>query len=370
MVKKGRAAVFIEPNRPMEIREYPVPDPEPGAILIRVKLCNICGSDIHAWHGDFQTTKIGGSLPTILGHEMTGVVEKLGEGVRVDSNGQPLSEGDRVIYQYFYHCGKCVHCLKGNTTACINLNMAMLGNSEEYPYFVGGFAEYYYLRPNHVVYKVPDKVPDEIVSGANCALAQVISGLNRVNFKFNETIVIQGAGGLGLYTSAVAKFMGAKKVIVIDGVDDRLELVKRFGADEIINLKEYKDARSRIKRVKELTDGIGADVVAELVGHPSVINEGLNMLALFGRYLEIGNISKGKTVELDPSNIVFGNKSITGVSLYEPIALKMALDFLERTINIYPYEELFSSKFKLTHINEAIEKSVNREVKRASIVMD
>lgn len=370
MLKTGRAAVFLEPNRPMELRDYPVPDPEPGAILIKVKMCNICGSDLHAWHGDFKTTKIGGVLPTILGHEMTGVVEKLGEGVHCDSNGEPLFEGDRVIFQYFFHCGKCPQCLKGNTVSCLNSRMAMLGNCEEYPHFVGGYADYYYLQPNHVIFKVPDTIPNEIVSSANCALSQVIYGLHRVGFSFNETIVIQGAGGLGLYTAAVAKHLGAKKVIVIDGVEERLQLVKRFGADETINLRELPDEKSRIKRVREFTNGVGADVVAEMVGIPGVINEGLNMLALSGRYLVIGNISRGKTFELDPSRIVFGNKSIIGVSLYEPFALKMALDFLEKTMEIYPFHELFTSKFKLTEINHAFKMAEKRLVTRPTIVMD
>lgn len=369
-MKSGRAAVFVAPRQPFEIREFPVPEPEPGAILVKVRLCNICGSDLHAWHGDFQTTKIGGALPTILGHEMMGTVAKLGAGVHRDFNGAPLSEGDRVVFQYFTHCGRCPQCLKGRTVSCLHSSMAMMGNCEQPPHFVGGFADYYYLKPNQVIFKVPDHVPDEVVSGANCALAQVIQGFQRVNLRFGETVVIQGAGGLGIYASAVAKHMGAKRVIVIDGVKERLELARQFGADETIDLQEYPDDRSRVARVRELTDGIGADVVVELVGHPGVVNEGLNMLALSGRYLEIGNISKGKVVELDPSKLVFGNKSIVGVSWYEPEALKMAMDFLSKTIDLYPYHRLFAVKFKLSEINHAFELAEKRAVPRATIVMD
>jgi D-arabinose 1-dehydrogenase-like Zn-dependent alcohol dehydrogenase len=368
-MKKGRAAVFVGANQSMELREYPVPLPEPGAIVIRVMMCNICGSDLHAWHGDFQMTKMGGTLPTILGHEMTGVINQLGEGVNKDSNGEPLSEGDRVIFQYFYPCKKCPNCLKGNTNICLHSNMAMLGNCETSPHFVGGFADYYYLLPNHVIFKVPENLPSEVVTGANCALAQVIYGLQKAHFSFNETIIIQGAGGLGLYTAAVAKHMGAKKVIAIDGVKERLDLIKRFGADETVDLTELQDERSRLRRVRELTDGLGADVVVEVVGKPEVVNEGLNMVALGGRYLEIGNINKGKTFELDPSRIVFGNKSIIGVSLYEPHALKMALDFLEQTVSIYPYQELFAIKFMLADINHAFEMAKKKQVLRATIVM-
>ncbi len=104
MVEKGRAAVYKAFGQPMEIKEYPVPEPEPGAILIKVRRANICGSDLHMWRGDLNLTALGAPLPAILGHEMTGTVAKLGEGVLTDSAGQPLAVGDRVVYRYFLPC--------------------------------------------------------------------------------------------------------------------------------------------------------------------------------------------------------------------------------------------------------------------------
>ena len=364
MAEKGRAAVYTEFGKPMEIREFPVPEPEPGAILIRVSMANICGSDLHMWRGDVNLTALGAPLPAIIGHEMTGTVAKLGDGVLTDSAGQPLAVGDRVVYRYFFPCGRCRTCLKGDDAACPMAPLATVSPCEEPPHFLGAYAEYYYLRPNHTIFKVPDNVTDAMVAPANCALSQVLY----VNFRLGETIAIQGAGGLGIYATALAKNMGADKVIVIDGIEERLKLAEAFGADELIDMRELKTPLERMMRVRELTGGSGADVVAELVGFPQVIPEGISMLANGGRYLEIGNISPLMTCEFDPSQLVMNNQSIVGVMLYTANAMKKALDFLSRAKDKYPFEKLLSRSYPLEQINEAFENQDKGLVSRSAIV--
>ena len=115
MADKGRAAIYKGLGIPMEIKEYPVPDPEPGAILVKVTVANICGSDMHMWRGDMNLGLLGATLPTILGHEATGKVAKLGAGISTDSAGQPLKVGDRVVWMYYYPCGRCPACLEGTS---------------------------------------------------------------------------------------------------------------------------------------------------------------------------------------------------------------------------------------------------------------
>jgi len=368
MVEKGRAAVYKGLGYPFEIKEYPVPEPEPGAILIKVSRANICGSDLHIWRGDLDLLSLGAPLPSILGHEMTGKVVKLGEGVSTDSAGQPLTEGDRVVHRYFYPCGSCRACLKGNDGACPIAPITFISNCEQPPHFLGPYAEYFYLRPKHTVFKVPDDLTDEMVAPANCALSQVIYGLGKVGFSFGETIAIQGAGGLGIYATAVARDMGAEKIIVIDGIDERLKLAKAFGADELIDLRELKTPMERSLRVKELTGGWGADVVTEVVGFPQVIPEGIDMLCNGGRYLELGNINFGMTYEADPSKLVTENKSIVGVMLYGPYALKQALDFLSRSKDKYPFDKILSRSYPLEEINRAFEEQDKGLVTRSTII--
>src|SRR5881398_1891234 len=287
MAETARMAVFHGAGKPFEIREYPVPDPEPGAMLIKVALANVCGSDLHYWRGELDYAKMGRPLPLNTGHEHVGRVAKLGQGVTTDSAGQPLAVGDRVAYRYFFPCGRCRACLRQRTKSCPVRQANWLVSCEVWPH-------------------------------------------------------IQGAGGLGVYACAVAREMGAGRVIVIDGVDERLALARRFGADTIVDLREHRTPEARVKRVTALTDGWGGDVVMELVGNPSVVDEGLRMTAPEGTYLEIGNINIGWEASFDPAWIVFGNRRIQGVAHYEAEHLKGALDLMARTRRKYPYHKVLS----------------------------
>src|SRR5437660_7378904 len=308
-MSKGKAAVFLGPGKPFEIRELPLPDVEPDAVLIRVALANVCGSDLHFWRGDAPLR-----LPEdgwIYGHEMTGRVARLGARVKTDSLGRPLKEGDRVAYTYFYPCGRCYACLANEPAACPAKIERPLGPSQ-FPHFHGAFAEYYYLRGRGAIFVVPDSLPDELVAPVNCALSQVIFGLARASLSFGSTVVIQGAGGLGIQAAAVAKDMGAATVIVVDQLPGRLELARAFGADHTINVKEVTDSRVRVNLVRKWTGGAGVDVACDFVGFPQVIPEGIEMLRSGGTYLEIGTISRGAKIELEPSLLVWGSKKIVG----------------------------------------------------------
>lgn len=364
----GRIARFDAPGKPFVIESVSLPEVGTGQILVRVTRANICGSDIHAWHGTFATGGLGGQLPTVLGHEMVGAVEALGDGVTADSNGLPLATGTRVVFPYFFCCHTCRNCLAGRRNACLNLTMAMLGRADRPPFFVGGYGDYFLLPAGAVVYTVPDSVSDDIAAGANCALSQVMYGLERVDLQLGDTVVVQGAGALGLYAIAVAKARGADRVIAIEGVPERLEMATGFGADAVIDINGTSAVKDRVKRVRALTDGHGADVVVEVVGHPSAIDEGLKMLGQFGRYVEIGNINIGKTLEFDPSRFVFGNKTMVGVSLYDPAVLSRALTFLEQHQDSLPLDRLAAACYPLDDINEAFAAAENKRDVRASII--
>jgi D-arabinose 1-dehydrogenase-like Zn-dependent alcohol dehydrogenase len=285
---KGKAAIFTDVGKPLEFREYALPDVEAGAMLVKISMANICGSDLHFLRG--QGPGIPRGIPQVLGHEMTGRIARLGRQVKTDAMGQPLHEGDRVVYAYFRGCGTCWMCLTG-MPGCPQRYAHWIGVSSELPpHFNGAYAEYYYLRPGQWVFKVPDELPDQLISPVNCALAEVLYGLHKTGIVLGDSVVIQGAGGLGLYAAAVAREMGAGPIIVLDKMQDRLELAKAFGADHVINV-EALDWPQRLEVVKQLTDGRGADVVAEFVGSPAVVQEGLEMLRYGGRYLWIGNIN-------------------------------------------------------------------------------
>ena len=347
---KGKAAISFQPGEPLEIREYPVPDVGPDDILVKVNLANICGSDLHMWRGGGAKFQRG--IAQILGHEMMGTVYALGENVKTDNLGRPLQVGDRIVYSYFRHCGKCWTCLRGEP-GCPNRYRDWLGvPADQPPHFNGAYAEYYFMPPGHWVFKVPDELPDKVVSPVNCALAEVYYGLHHLNVSPGETVVIQGVGGLGLYATAIARERGAAQVIVLDKIQERLDLAREFGADHTLNVNET-DAEERLARVQEWTAGWGANAAVELTGSPHVLQEGLAMLGRGGRYLLIGNITPGRMTEVDPGHMVREGKTMTGVVSYEAWVLPQALDFLKRRRDTYPFDRIISHTFKLEDINEA-----------------
>lgn len=368
MSGSGWVAAFTGVRRPFELREFPVPAPEPGTILVKVRMANVCGSDLHIWRGDYDVSR-GQTEPLCLsiGHEMTGEVAVLGEGVECDSAGQPLLVGDRIVYQYFCPCGRCRSCLRGTTPRCIE-GLRYRYPPTEPPHFNAAYGQYYYLRPGQAVFKVPENVPDDLAGPANCALAQVIEGLERGNVGLGDTLVIQGAGGLGINAVAVARERGVSRIIIIDGIASRLELAGEFGADETLLLDEYPKPEDRIRRVKELTDGSGADAVLELVGSAAVLPEGIEMLAQGGTYLEIGTINQKQRVEIQPAALVHGGKRILGIMWYRPENLQKALALLSQRAEQYPFHKILSHRYPMKAIDEAFRDQDAGRIQRAALL--
>ncbi|MBI3744801.1 MAG: alcohol dehydrogenase catalytic domain-containing protein, partial [Chloroflexi bacterium] len=194
MAKTGRAAVWKGAHSKFDIREYPLPDLEPGAILVKIAMTNICGTELHLYRGDIDVRKLGVKpRESIGGHEMSGRVYALGKDKKTDSLGRPLKEGDRIIYQYFQPCGQCYYCLTNASNSCPNfMRRYTLG---QWPYFTGGFAEYYYMTPGRQAFKVmDDRIPDSLLASVNCAFSEVAQGLHRINLRPGQSIVLQGVG--------------------------------------------------------------------------------------------------------------------------------------------------------------------------------
>ena len=351
----GKAAVFVEPYH-FEMTELPPAPVGPGGIRTKITSGGICGSDLHFWRGEMEPIVNGRPGPVILGHEMSGVVDTLGPDVSTDSMGRPLKEGDRVVFTYFFPCRRCYNCLRGELNHCPD-RFRFRASIEEFPYCNGGFAEYYYLFPGHFVFKVPDELPDAAAAAVNCAASQVVYGLQISGMRMGDSVVIQGAGGLGINAAAAAKEMGAAQVIAIDGVSSRLELARLCGADETIDIREYETPESRVERVKALTEGRGADVVMEVVGYPQVIPEGIQMVRRGGAYVEIGNIWPDSNVTLDISKVLWGQVRIIPATHYDPYILPVTLDFLTRTRDKYPLTDVMSHSFPLERIGEAFEQA-------------
>src|SRR5436190_5261634 len=242
--KIAKASILESFKAPLRVQEYPLPSRlEPGAALARTEMAGICGTDVHLWKGELP---IG--LPVILGHETVGRIEQLGAGLEKDWTGQPLRKGDRITWNSAVSCGRCYYCTeKRQPTRCPHRRAYGIGHRcDEAPHFLGGYAEFHYLQPGTTIFKLPDDLPTESMVGAGCALITAIHGVERTGVQWQDTVVVQGAGPVGIAALGVAKSAGASKVIVIGGPAHRLEMARQFGADETIDIAQLSTSDARI----------------------------------------------------------------------------------------------------------------------------
>lgn len=344
------------------LKQFDVPSPEPDAIVTEIVRANVCGSELHIWQGGHPHITEGP-----LGHEGLCRIVELGENVETDHAGQPVEEGDLIVPTYFAICESCARCGAGDFRLCEHAYDHWSQSTDVYPHFHGTFASHYYVYPDQFFYKVPSDIDEGPAASANCALSQVLCGLDKADVGWDDTVVVQGAGGLGLNAVAAATERGAE-TIVIDAVDDRLKLAERFGADHTIDLQTYDSVEQRADRVRELTDGEGGDVGVEVAGVPEAFAEGIELLRPGGRYLEMGNIIPGHTTEFDPGTMTRKSIDVVSVMRYDPWYLRSALEFLSEVGDDYPFDELFDAGFSLDDVDDAIRRSDERDVTRASLV--
>lgn len=353
-----RAVVLDDFNSPMQVRMVKMPESvEPGAILVKIEVASICGTDVHLYEGDLAAVAKS-KLPVIPGHEMVGKIVALGAGVERDSIGEELKIGDRILWEHA-SCGACHYCqVLKDPTLCKNRKFYGISECcDDAPYLLGGFAEYCYVLPNSGRVKVPDEVKSEWASSVGCALRTVMKGFERLNdvggLDFMDTVLIQGAGPLGLYSTAVAAAKGAREIIVVGGPDNRLQVAKSWGASHVISVAEFCDPASRLKRVMELTGGRGVNVILEMSGAPGAFAEGLEMIAVGGRYVIVGPTGGPKTpisVELiTKKNIdIVGSWSASIEHYYK------GLQFVKINRDRFNFDLMFGCRYPLEDINLAI----------------
>jgi L-iditol 2-dehydrogenase len=341
MPETCRAAVISSFNQPLEIRRVPIPELEPGGMLARVEAATLCGTDIHRWHGGAEVAK---ELPYISGHETCGIVAKV-NGDRKDLLGRSIKPGDRVLWAY-PSCGHCFYCTVARQhTLCAEKISWGHHNIDKYPYLLGGLAEYQYAPPASAVITVPDGVEPAL---AACALRTVMNGFEQLGaIASHETVVIQGAGPLGLYATAVARDHGAYRVLVVGAPAERLKVASEFGADDTLNLDDMTNTADRIRWVRDHTDGRGADVVIQVASGEAVA-EGLQMVRPGGRYVSIGGGGS------NPVPLQALGRGIRYVSIMqaEPRHWLQAVDFLSTRRSI-PFNRIITGSYSLEGASEA-----------------
>jgi L-iditol 2-dehydrogenase len=363
----GCAAVVTEWGAPLELRDYPLAPPDPGALLVRVERATICGSDVHAWDG-MLARSFDIELPIILGHETVGRAVAFGDGAREDSVGTPLREGDRVIWAH-EACGHCHECtVLRLPTMCPNRQMGFLMPAERPPHFHAGFAEYAYVRPRAGRLRVPDDVESEWAAAASCALRTIVDAMERVGrIDYGHTVVIQGSGPLGLFATAMAAVQSPRRLIVIGGPQARLAVAAEWGADLTIDVGEHPAAEERLALVEEATGGRGADVVLELSGARGAIGEGMRLTGVGARYLVAGTV--GGDEQLIPGHLIARrNLTIIGSLGAEIDAYHKAMEFLRAERRRFDWGRLIGGRYALADATTALRRMQDFSETKAVLV--
>jgi propanol-preferring alcohol dehydrogenase len=268
MIEKMKAARFYKIGEPLKIDFIPIPELGPEDVLVDMKACGICGSDIHIVYEGVTPTAYS---PVTLGHEPAGVI------VEVGSEVQGWKAGDRVTVNPFLTCGKCANCLSGNSQIC--LSRRVIGIHTE-----GGLAEFLKVPSKNLVH-LPETIPFDQGGIAVDAVATPFHAITkRGALRAGEKVAIWGCGGLGIHGAQIAKICGASLVIAIDTIDSALERAKKVGADEVINPKQEKP----IQKIKEMTEGKGVDLALEFVGLKKTIEEAAESVRIGGRTVIVG----------------------------------------------------------------------------------
>ncbi len=383
MGDRVQAAVMVRPGK-IEIQEFPLPKLADGALLLKVEMCGICGTDKHTWRGETQQyagtqSQSATPFPIIPGHEVIGVVTEIDDsrGPRLDFNGEPLKVGDRIALCPDVICGTCYGCRHSfGYPRCENLRG--YGNaftSTQPPHLFGGWAEYMYILPKAFVYKVPESLPTrvavmvELMAVAyNLDKAKEFYHLSGEGFGAADTVVIQGVGPMGLCHVIKARMLGAGDIVVTDISDYRLELAKEFGADFALNVSRTSTSE-RIAFVRDLTHGRGADVVVECVGIAQVVLEGLEMLRTGGTYIEAGNFVETGEVALSPHrHLCAKNVRLIGITNHPFTGYTPSMKLMDKYERTFPFKRFVTHEYPLAETERGLLKSMEPDCMKVVVV--
>lgn len=338
------------PRAPIEIREFARPDLPPGGALLRTAYSEVCGTDVHLWHGRLA----GVPYPIIPGHVTAGVLDAA-RGPLTGLDGHQLREGDRLVFFDVHRtCGRCVACTVHRTpTRCVARRVYGITDSADEGLF-GGWAQAVYLEPGVALARLPDSVSFEDYIGGGCGLLTAVHGIERAQIQLGDTVVVQGTGAVGLSLVALARLAGAGTVVAIGAPHDRLALASRMGADATLHLDET-SLDERRARLDDLTRGTLADVVIEASGSPRAIEEGLDLTRNGGRYVVVGHYTDNGASQVNAhQQINRKHVEIRGCWGSEAGHFLRALRVLERHAAHVPWREIGARTFGLGELNEAL----------------
>lgn len=348
-----RASVLRDVEKGLQVEEIRTPRPRAGEVLVKVRACGMCHSDLHVIHG-----KIAFPLPAVLGHEVSGEIVEIGPG----NEHTNLKVGQNVAGAFLMPCGQCEACAEGRDDLCgpfFDLNRLKgqlydgqtrlfgLDGEEIAQYSMGALAEYCVI-PSTSVAPIPDNV--DLVAGAiiGCAVLTAYGAVRRgADLHHGETVAVVATGGVGSNIIQISRAFGAKKVIAIDIADDKLEAARALGATDVVN-STTEDVR---ERVFDITGGRGVDVAFEALGRPETWNSALASLKDGGRMVPIGLGAGVQTADVEINRTVRRSQSIIGSygarTRHDlPAVVELA------AADIVNYRDIVSAHYSLENVGE------------------
>jgi threonine dehydrogenase-like Zn-dependent dehydrogenase len=364
-VAVSRAAVTAAPGS-IEVRTFDVPEPEPGAVLLRMSLSGICGTDKHTYRG--ESKQYAGTAherdltyPLICGHENVGVVAAVGGEVHA-SSGRLVRPGDRIVPGANVPCGRCAACL-GGLPYYLCRDLEDYGNSLHCgrpPHLLGGWAEYLYLLPGTPLFHVPDEVPDEVavLTEVMAVTHGVEKGLDVLALfggsPVGFSVAVLGVGPLGLCHLAKARMLGAGTVVASDRLAGRLDKAAGFGVDLPLDASTT-DASQRTEAVLAATDGAGVDLVLDCSGVPATFIEALGLVRPGGVVVEAGTFVDMGPVDINVNSaICTRNVAVLGIGGETAPGYEASLRLMAANLDRYPLREVVTHRFALEDATEAM----------------
>jgi L-iditol 2-dehydrogenase len=325
-------AALLYGVKDLRIEDVEMPRLEAGEVLVKVKAATTCGTDLKIFQRGYVERVI--KLPTIFGHEWAGDAVKVSNSLDWPKPGMRVRAGNSAP------CLHCTMCHRGKYNLCENMI-----------WLWGAYAEYIKV-PARMVSVNMQEIPSEVTyeeAAITEPLACVLHGIEEARVKLGDTVSIIGAGPIGLLHLLTVKKMGAKRVVVIDLVDERLRFAEKLGADITVNGK-MEDA---VMRVRQVTDGYGADVAIEAIGLPATWEQAVRLVRKGGIVLEFGGCPPGTEIKVSTEMLHYGELTALGAFHATPLHFRKALDMIaSRTIDVRP---LVTRRMGLDEIKQAFE---------------
>ena len=359
-----KAAVLHEFNQPLAIQQLEQDPPKAGEVRLKTDVAGLCASDYHVMHG---TSTI--PLPAVLGHEGSGTVVEVGDGIT------SVQTGDRCILSFISNCGHCRHCRTGNPQLC-DTNQATGarqfdgtvrlhdGATEVHQMGKLGVFGESIVAPQQACFPIPDQVPVDVAALIGCCVTTGAGGIiNNPAARPGVTVAVFGCGGVGLNVVQGARLLNASRIIAVDVYDHKLEFSYKFGATDVVNAREV----DPVEAVREISDG-GVDLAFDSFGSAATISNAFASVRRGGTAVLIGLGAVGEKAPIDMVDMVRGQKTIMG-SYYGSASphesFKKIVDFyLKGKLDV---ESLITRRYPLEQINEGFEALASGEDGRGVI---